>query len=255
MRFSDKVVVVTGGAHGIGRATVQRFLAEGAQIALLDVDEDSAAEVRREVSPGDDRVRVVRCDILDAGSVDAAIESVVHAFGRVDVLASVAGGDVAPDDELGDAHWNHILSLNLQGPVRLIRACLPHLRESRGSIVLVGSVNGIVAFGELAYSAAKSGLSLLARNLAVTLGPDGIRINVVAPGTVRTRVWDGQKGGADRFREAYPLGRVGEPADIASAIAFLASSDASWITGVTLPVDGGGTTGPLALLTHQDPRA
>lgn len=251
MRFSDKVVVVTGGAHGIGRATARRFLAEGASVALLDIDEAGAEKTEREVSPGDGRVKVVRCDILDAESVDAAVDAVVHAFRRVDVLASVAGGDVATDDPLGDAHWNYILSLNLQGPVRLIRACLPYLKEARGSVVLVGSVNGIVAFGEPAYSAAKSGLSLLARNLAVTLGPHGVRINVVAPGTVRTRVWDGQEGGADRFREVYPLGRVGEPSDIASAIAFLASSDASWITGVTLPVDGGGTTGPLAILAHR----
>jgi NAD(P)-dependent dehydrogenase (short-subunit alcohol dehydrogenase family) len=133
----------------------------------------------------------------------------------------------------------------------MIRACLPHLKATRGVVVLVGSVNGLVAFGEPAYSSAKAGLSLLARNLAVTLGPDGIRINVVAPGTVRTRVWDTQQGALERLRDNYPLGRVGEPSDIAPAIAFLASSEASWITGVTLPVDGGGTAGPLISLMHD----
>lgn len=250
MRFDGSVVVVTGGAHGIGRATVERFLTEGARVAMLDVDVDAArrtAEQLRDVGSA----FVVPCDVLHTGSVTSAIDAVLRQYERIDVLASVAGGDQAPPDSLDDRHWDQILDLNLRGPVRLIDACLPALRASAGSIVLVGSVNGVAAFGEPAYSSAKAGLSLLARNLAVTLGGDGIRVNVVAPGTVRTRVWDGQPGGADRMRRLYPLGRVGEPQDIAAAIAFLASADASWITGVTLPVDGGGTAGPLATMPRD----
>jgi NAD(P)-dependent dehydrogenase (short-subunit alcohol dehydrogenase family) len=248
MRFADKVVVVTGGAHGIGRATAERFLAEGAKVALLDLDRDGARKTAHELSGDDGRVVVADCDILNTASVDTAVGSVVEAFGRIDVLASVAGGDVAAEDELADAHWDSIVSLNLHGPVRLIRACLPQLKQARGSIVLVSSVNGVQAFGQPAYSSAKAGLSLLARNLAVTLGAGGVRINVVAPGTVRTRVWDDQAGGADALRAYYPLGRVGEPSDIAAAIAFLCSTDAAWITGVTLPVDGGATAGPLVTM-------
>jgi NAD(P)-dependent dehydrogenase (short-subunit alcohol dehydrogenase family) len=136
--------------------------------------------------------------------------------------------------------------------VRLIRACREALIASKGSIVMVGSVNGVAAYGEPAYAAAKAGLTLLAKNLAVELGPAGVRINVVAPGTVRTRVWDHQ-GGPDALAPLYPLGRVGEPADIAAAIAFLASDDASWITGVTLPVDGGSLAGPLATMSRLLP--
>lgn len=250
MSVAGRVVVVTGGAHGIGRATVERFLAAGDDVALLDVDVDAARRTAEELK--DLGVPfVVPCDVLDSASVASAIDTVLKQYGRIDVLASVAGGDQSPPDSLKDSHWDEILNLNLRGPVRLIDACLPALRESRGSIVLVGSVNGIAAFGEPAYSSAKAGLSLLARNLAVTLGPDGIRINVVAPGTVRTRVWDGQPGGADRLLGLYPLGRVGEPEDIAAAIAFLASADASWITGVTLPVDGGGTAGPLVTMAAR----
>jgi len=242
------VVIVTGGAHGIGRATVARFLDEGARVALLDIDTVAADATIAEIDAGHDRAAAFECDILDADSVDRAVAAAVRKFGRLDVLASVAGGDAAVDDPLDEAHWNTIVSLNLHGPARLIRACLPHLTASRGSIVLVGSVNGLVAFGEPAYSSAKAGLSLLARNLAVTLGPDGGRINVVAPGTIRTRVWDAQPGALDELRAQYPLGRVGEPADIAAAITFLSSSDAAWITGITLPVDGGGTAGPLTTL-------
>jgi NAD(P)-dependent dehydrogenase (short-subunit alcohol dehydrogenase family) len=108
---------------------------------------------------------------------------------------------------------------------------------------VVGSVNGLLPFGDETYSAAKAALVSLVTNLAADWGPAGVRVNLVAPGTIRTRVWDSQPGGADRLRGLYPLGRVGEPADVAAAIAFLASADADWITGVTLPVDGGLSVG------------
>jgi NAD(P)-dependent dehydrogenase (short-subunit alcohol dehydrogenase family) len=104
---------------------------------------------------------------------------------------------------------------------------------------MISSVNALTGIGSEPYSSAKAGLGSLTQNLAVSLGPDGVRVNAIAPGTVRTRVWDGQPGGADRMAPLYPLGRVGEPEDIAAAVAYLASSDAAWVTGVLLPVDGG----------------
>lgn len=247
MRFSNKVTVVTGGAHGIGRATAQRFLDEGARVAILDVDPLAAADLA-DAWPG--QAISVLCDVMDPESVDAAVATVAEQFGGIDVLASVAGGELRTEDQMDEAHWDGIVGLNLRGPVRMIRACLPHLEASSGSVVLVSSVNALVAFDGLAYSSAKAGLGILAKNLAVTLGPRGIRVNVVAPGTVRTRVWDHQEGGADRLIPLSPIGRVGEPEDIAAAIAFLASADASWITGVTLPVDGGQTAGPLTVINH-----
>ena len=247
MRFDDRVAVVSGGANGIGWATVERMLDEGARVAVLDREPETAekrlAERGIDLARADSVAAVFACDVLDAASVDTAVKGAIERYGRIDVLACVAGGDRVIDDELDEDHWNEIVSLNLHGPVRLIRACRAALIQSRGAIVMVGSVNGLAAWGEPAYGAAKSGLSLVARNLAVSLGPLGVRINVVAPGTVRTRVWDEQNG-ADALTPLYPLGRVGEPADIAAAIAFLASPEASWITGVTLPVDGGGSAGP-----------
>jgi meso-butanediol dehydrogenase / (S,S)-butanediol dehydrogenase / diacetyl reductase len=122
---------------------------------------------------------------------------------------------------------------------------IPYLRRSTMSpaIVTVSSINAFTALGSEAYSSAKAGLTSLTGNLAASLAHDGIRVNAVAPGTIRTRVWDAQVGGADRLEPLYPLGRVGEPEDVAGAIAFLASSDAAWITGHTLPVDGGLLTG------------
>ncbi|HWD62432.1 MAG TPA: SDR family oxidoreductase [Humibacter sp.] len=247
MRFDDRVAVISGGANGIGWATVERMLDEGARVAVLDREPDTAVQRLAGrgdgVEASDSRAAVFACDILDAASVDAAVAAALERFGRIDVLASVAGGDHGTHDELDEEYWNEIVSLNLHGPVRLIRACRAALIESRGAIVMVGSVNGIAAWGEPAYAAAKSGLTLVAKNLAVSLGPLGVRVNVVAPGTVRTRIWDTQDS-PDALTALYPLGRVGEPADIAAAIAFLASDEASWITGVTLPVDGGGLAGP-----------
>jgi NAD(P)-dependent dehydrogenase (short-subunit alcohol dehydrogenase family) len=118
---------------------------------------------------------------------------------------------------------------------------------------MISSVNGLSAFGEEPYAAAKAGLTILAKNLAARYGPEGIRFNVVAPGTIRTRVWDDQPGALDRIVRMYPLGRIGEPEDIAAAVAFLASADASWITGITLPVDGGILTGPFHQFKNPDP--
>ncbi|AYG04158.1 SDR family NAD(P)-dependent oxidoreductase [Gryllotalpicola protaetiae] len=247
MRFEDRVVIVSGGANGIGRATAERMLDEGAFVAVLDREPEVARDWL-DWRADSDRAAVFGCDVLDATSVDRAVADARARFGRIDVLAGVAGGDQPVADGLDEAHWQATVDLNLHAQVRLIRACRAALIETRGAIVLVSSVNGVAAYGEPAYAAAKAGLSLLARNLAVELGPAGVRINVVAPGTVRTRVWAGQDGGADAMVKLYPLGRVGEPSDIAAAIAFLASDDASWITGVTLPVDGGSLTGPLALL-------
>lgn len=240
-------MIVTGGAHGIGKATVERFLTEGARVAILDVDLPAATVAAAEFG---DRAIAVACNLLEPTSVDDAVAAVLRQFGSLDVLASVAGGELPTEDPMDETYWDGVVGLNLRGPVRLIRACTPFLQASGGAIVLTSSVNALVAFGGLAYSSAKAGLGILAKNLAVQLGPAGVRVNVVAPGTVRTRVWENRAGGADRLAPTSPLGRVGEPEDIAAAIAFLASAEASWITGVTLPVDGGQSAGPLTVINH-----
>lgn len=248
-RFTARVAVVTGAAHGIGRAVAERLSAEGARVVLGDVDQSAAAEVAAGLGP--DRTIAVECDLHSTDSVNAMLTQAVDAYGQVDVLVNVAGGTVAMPafDEIGDEAWQQVLDLNLTGTMRCIRAALPQLRQrSRAAIVSISSVNGLAAFGDEPYSSSKAALTMLTRNLAVELGPAGIRVNAVAPGTIRTRVWDDQPGGADRLKPLYPLGRVGEPGDIAAAVAFLASDDAAWITGVTLPVDGGALAGPAQLM-------
>lgn len=239
--LTGKTAFVTGAAHGIGAATARRLAADGARVVLADIDTHAARQVAAEL----EQEWVVECDMTSTESVDAAIATAVELAGGLDLLVSVAGAstddqDVANDAK--DAAWEFMLNLNLSGPMRLIRAGCAHLGAG-GAIVLVSSVNGLQAFGEDGYSTAKAGLVNLAKNLAVDLGPRGIRINVVAPGTVRTRVWEAW-GDPEDLTPLYPLGRIGEPEDIAAAIAFLLSDDAAWITGITLPVDGGVTAGP-----------
>lgn len=249
-RFAGRVAVVIGAGHGIGAATARRLFAEGASVALLDRDPDSTLALAAELDRPE-RILCVDCDVTDTASVNAAVDAAFDRFGTVHVLAHVAGGASPHEDLLDgmtDDYWNAEIDLNLTGAMRAVRAVAGRLPRG-GSIVLVGSVNGLQAFGDEAYSAAKAGLGILARNAAVRLGPAGVRINVVAPGTVRTRVWDHQ-GGPDRLAGMYPLGRVGEPHEIASAIAFLASDEASFITGITLPVEGGVLAGHLRQMEH-----
>lgn len=254
-RFENRVTFVTGAAHGIGAATARRLHAEGAAVVLADVDVNAARHVAHQLDDGEPgRAEAVACDLTDTASVESATSAAVDRFGRLDALVNVAGG-ARPQPGLAggvsDDDWSAIVDLNLTGPARCVRAAIPHLTSRGGAIVLVSSVNGLQAFGDEAYSAAKAGLSSIAQNLAVELGPRKVRVNVVAPGTVRTRVWTHQ-GGPDKLAHLYPLGRVGEPEDIAAAIAFLASDDAAWITGVTLPVDGGVLAGPRRWMADDD---
>jgi meso-butanediol dehydrogenase / (S,S)-butanediol dehydrogenase / diacetyl reductase len=246
-RFSDAAVIVTGGGHGIGRACAARLAEEGAHIAVADLDQTAAQQVATDLTQRERRHLAVWLDVTDASSVERAFTDAVSGLGGIDVVINVAGGDTdhGTFEETTDEVWIRMVELNLLGVVRCCRAAIPHLRRSGRSpaIVNVSSINALAALGSEPYSAAKAGIGALTVNLAASLAADGIRVNTVAPATIRTRNWDGQEGGADRLRHLYPLGRVGEPEDVAGAVAFLASRDAAWITGHTLPVDGGFLTG------------
>ena len=243
-RFGGTAAVVTGAAHGIGRACAVRLAAEGAVVAVADLDRAGAEVARGELpdNPAGPHL-ALSMDVTDSSSVDEAINQAARELGQIDVLVNVAGGDTQHGrfEDTDDDVWRRMLELNLLGVMRCCRAAIPHLRGStRGpAIVNVSSVNALTALGSEPYSSAKAGITSLTANLAASLAPDGIRVNAVAPATIRTRVWEGQGGGADRMQRLYPLGRVGEPEDVAGAVAFLASTDAAWITGHTLPVDGG----------------
>ena len=250
-RFAGASVVVTGGAHGIGRACASRLAGEGAQVAVADLDQDAAQQVAADLTHEVRNHLALWMDVTDAASVEQAIADAALGFGGIDIVVNVAGGDTDHGrfEETEDDVWVRMLELNLLGVVRCCRASIAHLRRSSKSpaIVNVSSINALTGLGSEPYSSAKAGIGSLTINLAASLAPDGIRVNAVAPATIRTRNWDRLEGGADRLRPLYPLGRVGEPEDVAAAVAFLASSDAAWITGQTLPVDGGLLTGPRAI--------
>lgn len=239
-RFDGRRVLVVGGSTGIGLATARRVAAEGAEVVVADLEEPACAQVAvRLVGTGH---RSAAVDVTSRASVEALVGS----LDRLDVLVHVSGGDRAHPAfaETDDRVWTELLELNLLGVVRTCRAAAPLLLRSEAgpAVVVVGSVNAIVALGSEPYSAAKAGVLSLVGNLAVDLAP-GVRVNAVLPATIATRVWDDQPGGAEQLRGLYPLDRVGRPEDVAAAVAFLAGDDAAWITGHVLPVDGGLLTG------------
>ncbi|MER8224315.1 SDR family NAD(P)-dependent oxidoreductase [Streptomyces sp. NPDC094143] len=242
-RFEGYGVLVTGGARGIGAATARRLAREGARVLVADRDPAAATRTARALGEAGLHAEGIACDVADREAVEAAVTHAVDAFGSLDVLVNCAA-HCSPDAPLfedgPDESWARDLDVTLTGAYRCCRAALPHLAASgRGAIVSIGSVNGLQDFGNHAYSAAKAGLGSLTRTLAGHAAGRGVRVNLVAPGTVRTSAWEGRDEDLEAVRGLYPLGRVGEPEDIAAAVAFLASSDASWITGTTLVVDGG----------------
>jgi NAD(P)-dependent dehydrogenase (short-subunit alcohol dehydrogenase family) len=262
-RFEGKVALVTGAAHGIGRACATRLSAEGAAVVIADIDQPAADEVVAELTESGGSAVAITCDVTSREAVDAAMQLVLDRYGRLDVLVNDVGV-AGPESftELDEGAWNRQVDPTLNGAIRCMQAALPLLLEAPGggAVVSIASVNGMAAVGEVAYSAAKAGLISATRNLAVDYGPRAqgtvgrdrgwVRFNTVSPGTIATRVWtqnDDQRESLERLKDFYPMGRVGQPDDIASAVAFLASSDASWITGVNLPVDGGFLLAPYSL--------
>ncbi|MFI7064471.1 SDR family NAD(P)-dependent oxidoreductase [Kribbella sp. NPDC050124] len=245
-RFEGRVALVTAAAQGIGAAVARRIADEGGSVVVTDLQEGKVGEVVAELG---ERAIGLRVDVTNRDDVDAAVAAAVERFGRLDVVVNNAGGCIVtsvPEDATAE-EWHQQLDLTLVGAARCIQAALPHLVKTRGNVVTISSVNGLAAFGNIEYSAAKAGQIAMTVNYAARYGGMGVRFNVVAPGTIRTPNWDKQPDTLERFAEMYPLGRVGEPEDIAAAVAFLASDDASWITGHTLPVEGGVLTGPGVL--------
>ncbi|MEU7224513.1 SDR family NAD(P)-dependent oxidoreductase [Streptomyces chrestomyceticus] len=249
-RFDGYRVLITGAGQGIGEATARRLATEGARVLVTDLDGEragrAAAAIRdsAEVRDSGGTAEALACDVADRTAVETAVAHAVRRFGGLDVLVNNAcrcTPDAPLFDGQRDEDWAGDLDVTLNGAYRCARSALPHLAAAggRGAIVSVGSVNGEQDFGNHAYSAAKAGLASLTRTLAGEAAGRGVRVNLVAPGTVDTPNWGDRPEALERAAAEYPLGRVGRPADIAAAVAFLASSDAAWITGVTLPVDGG----------------
>jgi meso-butanediol dehydrogenase/(S,S)-butanediol dehydrogenase/diacetyl reductase len=249
MRLRDRLALVTGAGSGIGRAIATRVAREGATVVVADLNADGGRGTVAEIEQLGGQALFVSVDVASGEQTQRMVREAVEAFGRIDVLvnnAAIGGGDdiLATDEQT----WDRVLSVVLKSVFLCTRAVLPGmLEQGRGSIVNIASVNGMYGLGEEAYSAAKAGVINLSQNLAIRYGGGGVRCNVLCPGTVRTPIWrDRVERRPDIFEHLadwYPVGRVGEPEDIAAAAVFLASDEAAFINGAVLPVDGGLTAG------------
>lgn len=242
-RFDQKIVIITGAGSGMGAATARRLADEGATVVLTGRTQDKLERVANEL-PDRERALVRPTDVADAEQVNAMVNEVIERFGRIDVLINNAGkATQSRITETDDETWRQIMSINVDGVFHCCRAALPHLIESKGNIVNTSSVSGLGGDWAMSvYNASKGAVSNFTRALALDHGGDGVRVNAVCPSLTRTDMASGvfeKDALLDKFAERMPLGAGAAPEDIASAIAFLASDDARFITGVNLPVDGG----------------
>ncbi|MCC6936548.1 MAG: SDR family oxidoreductase [Thermomicrobiales bacterium] len=250
-RLHGKRVVITGGSTGIGAAVVRRFVAEGAAVAILDVNTGSAEALAADISHQGSTAFAIGCDVGDVAAVADAVEAAAGRLGGIDVvMANAAVGTITVGgtvESIEPERWDLAFDVNTRGVYAVCRAALPHLRVRGGSIVVTSSSSALIGVGGRpthAYTATKGALLSLVRALAVTYGPEGIRVNALVPGFVRTRltadVVDDPAALAGAI-EGIPLRRVAEPDELAACALFLASDEASFVTGAMLVADGGQT--------------
>lgn len=244
-RFTGQSVIVTGGGSGIGRATACAFAREGASVMVADIDQDGAVETVRAIEEEGGSGQFFAVDVSDSSDVQSLVDTTVSSFGQLDVYfsnAAIVDGGV-PNNEISDELLRRILDVNVAGYFYGARAALPHLAETKGNIVMTASVASFGGMaGGAAYTASKYAVAGLVNQLAIEAAPAGVRVNGVAPGGVLTKLIKN----LENFDElepvivaTTPLGRLAEPEEIARPVLFLASQDASFVTGSVLRVDGG----------------
>jgi len=241
MRLEDKVAIVTGGSSGIGKAIAERYVEEGAEVVIADIDEEEGEEVADEIG-----CEFTRCDVSDWENVKDLVESTVERHGRLDVMVNNAGiGSRSTIEEMDIDEWEKILSVDLDGVMYGTKAAVPHLKETEGCVINMGSIYGLTGdIGATAYNAAKGGVVNFTRSVADDLAHQNVRVNSICPGFVDTPMIE-EAMEDEEFKQHVmnmtPMKRVAQPEEIADVAVFLASEESSYITGVNLPVDGGWT--------------
>lgn len=244
MRFDGKVAIITGGASGIGEATVRAFIREGANVVIADYSEHGQ-QLANELAGGTERALFVKTDVTDAKAVQALIAKTVETYGRIDIMFANAGiAADGPIDELEEAAWQKTIDINLTGVYLCDKYAIDQMRSQGGGVIVnCGSIHSHVGkSGVTAYAAAKGGVKLLTQTLAIDYGAQNIRVNAVCPGYIDTPLL---KDIPDDKKQAlvalHPIGRLGRAEEVASVVLFLASDEASFITGASILVDGGYT--------------
>lgn len=252
MRLEGKVALVTGGGSGIGRATAMLFGTEGARVAVADIDEQGAEATVETILAAGGEATAIGVDVSDAGQVEHMVSTCVQIYEGLDILFNNAGiivaGSVTDSDEIS---WDRTFDVNLKGVMLCSKFAIPEMiRNGGGAIVNTSSINGLVAsVGIASYAASKGAVLMLTKQMALDYAAENIRVNCVCPSDVNTPMirrfinsTPDPKATEARLRDRVPLGRLAEATDVAKAVLFLTSDDASFITGVALPVDGGVTT-------------
>ncbi len=248
-RLAGKTVLITGGGSGIGRACALALAREGARVAVAGRRGETLSGVAAEIYNTGAEALAVRCDVTQVEEVERAVRTTLDRFGRLDIVVNSAGAlVVGTAEETSEAHWDRLIAVNLKGTFLVSRAALAPLRRAGGgSIINIGSVLSLVGMKKrAAYAAAKGGVALLTKAMALDHAHEKIRVNCICPGLVETdmiqNIMAGQPDPAAFRRqraEQIPLGRIGQPEDVAHLAVFLASDESSWLTGAALPLDGG----------------
>lgn len=249
MRLENKTAIITGGASGIGRAAALRFAAEGAQLVIADVNCEGGRETAQLIEQQGGNALFIETNVSDSKQVKGLVSATVETYGKLDILfnnAGIGNPDVKSVD-LEEEDWDMIIDINLKGVFLGIKYAVPEMKKTGGgAIINTSSLLGIKGQKYLAaYNASKAGVILLTKNAALEYGRDHIRVNAIAPGVIDTQIIDGWKNDERKWpiiSRANALGRIGTPEEVANAVLFLASDEASFITGATLSVDGGGLT-------------